>query len=66
MEKTSLVTLLEEELLVRWEQFDAYVVSIVKNTLQRRKALAEELDSLAGFKVSQSYLDDSGNTAIAI
>jgi len=42
------------------------VVSIVKNTLQRRKALAEELDSLAGFKVSQSYLDDSGNTAIAI
>ncbi|MGB4182580.1 MAG: hypothetical protein WBK41_04155, partial [Dethiobacteria bacterium] len=42
------------------------VVSIVKNTTQRRKALAEELDSLAGFKVSQSHLDDSGNTAIAI
>lgn len=41
-------------------------VGTVYNASQKRKALAEALSNLAGFIVSQSYLDDSGNTAIAV
>lgn len=41
-------------------------VGTVYNVSQKRKALAEALSNLAGFIVSQSYLDDSGNTAIAV
>lgn len=44
----------------------AIVVVTVYSASQRKKALAEALNNLTDFTVSQSYLDDIGNMAIAV
>ncbi|MDD2556085.1 MAG: hypothetical protein PHV50_06440 [Syntrophaceticus sp.] len=40
--------------------------SFILGTYHRKKALTEELNDLVGFAVSQSYIGEDGNSAIAI
>jgi len=40
--------------------------SFISSTSQRKKALREELNNPAGFAVSQSFIGEDGNSAVAV